>query len=182
MSEETESVLTKHAYEIVEVHLKTGDVLRLAQNGTGLFHDLFLDGAMHNITIPPENVKMIVPYPLTYTNDEPGKTLEEYYMDIVVKDLRDYKFLKACVIARDSKEFETALYTYDSMQDLKIQGGISIEELIIHEQWEFIAVLIRSFHHLPLSRKSALQKMLKEKSTEHFELSKMPLIPKEAYL
>lgn len=182
MSEKIDSVPTKHTYEIVTVHLKTGDVLRLAQNGTGLFHDLYIDGTMHTVTIPPENVKKIVPYPLPYTNEDPEKTLQEFYLDIVVRELHGYQHLKACVITQESQEFEKVLSGFESMHELETRGGISVDDLLIHERWKFIAILVRNFIHLPLLQKGSLEKMLAKKSPENFELSKQPRFPKEAYL
>jgi len=163
-----------HAYVIVVVSLKTGEKLKVAQNGTGIYHDLHLDGAVHEVTVPQENISKITPHPLPCREEKAGVSLEKFYFDVVIKGLYDEKFLKACVISKDTKEFEKALHALQCFEDLEKIGGISIDELIIHELWKFIGILAKHFIYLPHHRKQNLLNLLKEKSPTDYQEAVKP--------
>jgi hypothetical protein len=179
--EEGSKPTPKHVYEMVTLHLKTGVVLRVARNGTGIYHDFHANGSLRNITIPKDNVDMEIPYTLPFTSDDPSTTLQEYYLSIVTNCLFGHEFLRACVITQDGESFYRNLHIYRDMEDFCKRGGLTIDELILHELWIFVSMIMKMFHYLSHSEKIQLEKMMKERYPDIYEEYKKPLHDPSAY-
>lgn len=162
-------------YRIVQVTLASKRKLYGAKNGDANFYDLDLEKKLKPVNIPKEKIEFEEPFALACESKKPETTLEIFYTEIILRGLISTLPLKACVIADDAGEFQRRLGQFQSYEEMVEVGGVTIDELIICRQWEFLARIAGNFVHLPDSVRVPAIALVKKEAPQYAALTKISL-------